>query len=51
MDSMTISDNEIRRGLETVLEGLNHIVSIFRERWSTALLDNYFKKHKLKLES
>jgi len=48
-----VKDAQVRKkgDIETVLEGLNHIVSIFREPWSTALLDNYFKRHKSKLES
>lgn len=48
-----VKDAQVRNkgDIETVLGGLNHIVAIFREPWSMALLDNYFKKHTFKLES
>ena len=36
--------------IATVLEGLKQLVAIFKEPWASTLLDNYFKKYKIKLE-
>ncbi len=47
-----VKDAQVRNkgDIETVLGGLKQLVAIFKEPWASTLLDNYFKKYKIKLE-